>query len=85
MDEHERWWTVKETAGFFRVHEETIRLWLRSGRLRGACLSRKAGWRIDPQSAYEILNARGEPIAGAVVPAHEPVSRVGGITAEDGR
>ena len=69
MDAPERWWTVKETAAFFKVHPETIRLWLRAGRLRGTRLSRKGGWRVDPQSAYALLAATGEPVEGGVLPA----------------
>ena len=67
MDGHERWWTAKEAAAFFRVHPETIKVWLRRGRLRGTRLSNRAGWRVDPQSAYRLLAEGGEP--GGPLPA----------------
>ena len=36
--------TVNEAAGYLKVHPETVRVWLREGRIRGV----KAGfdWRI---------------------------------------
>ena len=38
--------TVNEVAERLRVHVDTVRIWLRSGRLKGKLLSRRAGWRI---------------------------------------
>jgi excisionase family DNA binding protein len=42
----ERLLTVAEIADYLDVTEETVRRWLRSGRIEGTLLSRKAGYRI---------------------------------------
>ena len=47
MPETDRLLTVSETADRLRLNPETIRRWLRDGRLSGVWLgSDKAGWRI---------------------------------------
>ena len=38
--------TVDEVAERLRVNAETVRRWLRLGKLKGAHLPNKAGWRI---------------------------------------
>lgn len=48
MDE-QRWLTVKQVAEQLQVHPETVRGWLRSGRLKGTRISRRAGWRVRPE------------------------------------
>ncbi len=58
----EKWLTVKQVSENLGVHEDTVRIWLRTGQLKGRLLSRRAGWRIaaadldafmreDPQTA----------------------------------
>ncbi len=58
----EQWLTVKQVSENLGVHEDTVRIWLRTGQLKGRLLSRRAGWRIaaadldafmreDPQTA----------------------------------
>lgn len=42
----ERWLTVEEIAELLRVDVETVRRWLRAGRLKGTLLGRKAGYRV---------------------------------------
>ena len=42
----ENWLTVEEVAEIAKVHEQTVRRWLRSGQLRGHLISRRAGYRI---------------------------------------
>ncbi len=71
----DQWLTVSEVADQLSVTEETIRRWLRDGRLDGVRLSRRAGWRIRPQSVTEMLErfalegvrapARGKELAAA--------------------
>lgn len=53
----ERYLTVPEVAEQLSVTEETVRRWLRDGRLEGVLLSRKAGWRIRPDSVEKMLEA----------------------------
>ena len=48
--------TVWDVANGMRIGEETVRRWLRSGKLRGICLSRKAGWRIRESDLYAFLD-----------------------------
>jgi excisionase family DNA binding protein len=49
--------TVSEVADRLRLKPETVRRWLRSGKLRGVSLgSDSAGWRV-PQSEVERLLA----------------------------
>ena len=49
--------TVSEVADRLRLKPETVRRWLRSGKLRGVSLgSDSAGWRV-PQSGVERLLA----------------------------
>ncbi|MDQ3656085.1 MAG: helix-turn-helix domain-containing protein [Chloroflexota bacterium] len=47
--------TVAEVAEQLSVTEETVRRWLRDGRLEGVRLSRRAGWRIRQSSVDELL------------------------------
>ncbi len=42
----EKWLTVKQVSENLGVHEDTVRIWLRTGQLKGRLLSRRAGWRI---------------------------------------
>lgn len=51
----ERYLTVPEVAEQLRVGEETVRRWLRAGRLEGVLLSRKAGWRVPQESVTKML------------------------------
>jgi excisionase family DNA binding protein len=53
---------VPEVAERFGVHVETVRLWLRSGRLRGTLLmSKQAGYRIPASEVERLLT--GQPPA----------------------
>ena len=44
--EQDRYLTVEQVAERLQVHEETVRRWLREGRLKGHLMSRRAGYRI---------------------------------------
>jgi excisionase family DNA binding protein len=57
--------TVPEVASQLSVTEETIRRWLREGKLEGIRLSRRAGWRIRPESVTRLLE--GFPTEGKLV------------------
>lgn len=49
--------TVAEVAEQLSVTEETVRRWLRDGKLEGIRLSRRAGWRIRQESVNVMLEA----------------------------
>jgi excisionase family DNA binding protein len=52
--------TVREVAEALRLHPDTIRDWLRAGRIRGVRLGGpRAGWRI-PRSEVDRLLREGE-------------------------
>lgn len=60
--------TVTEVAETLDVTEETVRRWLRSGRLEGTLLSRKAGWRIRPEAIEQMMeriDQEGKELAAA--------------------
>jgi len=57
--EESRMMKVNEVAARLRVDPETVRNWLRSGRLRGVRMGgRRAGWRI-PVAEVERLERGG--------------------------
>lgn len=41
-----------------RISIETVRLWLRSGRLRGRILNRRIGWRAERSEVLRFLAGR---------------------------
>jgi len=44
--DEERWYTVADIVEKLRVHEQTVRRWLREGDLRGYNFGGKSGYRI---------------------------------------
>ena len=52
----ERMLTVEDVAKQLQVHPETIRRWLREGRLDGYRISRRGGWRVRPESVEKMLD-----------------------------
>jgi excisionase family DNA binding protein len=56
----ERFLTVPEAADMLRIAPETVRRWLRSGRLKGVSLgSDRAGWRIPRSEVRRLLGLDG--------------------------
>lgn len=53
-DEQE-WLTPEEVAQRLKINEQTIRKWLREGRLRGSLLGRV--WRVSPTALTEFMQA----------------------------
>ena len=53
----ERWYTVEEIVDMLKVHEQTVRRWLRGGELRGVLLGRKAGYCIRASVLESFLDA----------------------------
>lgn len=59
--------TVVEVAEYFRVEPESVRRWLREGKLVGINLGRGPGWRIRMGDLEAFIDqrhtARGEVLA----------------------
>jgi excisionase family DNA binding protein len=59
MTDSDRLLTVSEAAERLRLNPETIRRWLRDGRLDGVWLgSDKAGWRISERDLDTFIHNR---------------------------
>jgi excisionase family DNA binding protein len=59
----EKFITVQDAAEQLQVHPQTVRLWLREGKLRGRLIGgRKSGYRI-PASEIERLLSPDEDLA----------------------
>lgn len=54
----ERFWTADKVVGLLRVHIVTVRVWLRTGQLRGVALSRKSGYRVAEADLAAFIWAR---------------------------
>jgi len=52
--------TVEEVARRLQVHEETVRRWLRDGKLKGVRLGRRAGWRVEESEYRRFLADESE-------------------------
>lgn len=51
----EQFLTVDDVATRLQIHPETVRRWLREGRLEGILMGRRGGWRIKPESVESLL------------------------------
>jgi excisionase family DNA binding protein len=49
--------TVREVAARLKVSTETVRIWLRKGRMRGNILSAPMGWRVPESEVQRVLLA----------------------------
>ena len=57
----EEWLTVQEAADRLKVTPETVRVWLRDGRLKGTQpMNRRVGWRISASEIERVL--RGDQV-----------------------
>ncbi|MDQ6674281.1 MAG: helix-turn-helix domain-containing protein [Chloroflexota bacterium] len=54
----ERYWRVPEVAERLRVDPETVRRWLRAGKLRGMLLSQQGGYRIPESEVRRFIAER---------------------------
>jgi excisionase family DNA binding protein len=52
----DQWLTVAQAAEIVQVHPETLRAWLRSGRIPATLLSRRAGYRIRASDLEAFLS-----------------------------
>ena len=54
--------TVTEVAERLRVHPETVRIWLRQGKIKGTRLGgTKAGYRIPSSEVARVLHGEDRP------------------------
>ena len=56
----ERWLTVGDIAERLRVHENTVRRWLRSGALTGRGFGGRTGYRVRESDLEKFLNESPE-------------------------
>lgn len=52
----ERWLTVAEICERLRVHEETVRRWLREGKLPGRAFGGRTGYRVRESDLEAFLS-----------------------------
>ena len=64
---NEQWLTVEDIVDLLKVHEQTVRRWLREGHLRGVLLGRKAGYRVRASDLEAFLAARDASDQGKAV------------------
>ena len=57
MDEG-RWLTVAEVVDMLRVHEQTVRRWIRDGQLRAYNIGGKSGYRVRGRDLDAFLEGR---------------------------
>jgi excisionase family DNA binding protein len=58
----DRFLTVPEAADLLRVHQQTVRVWLREGKLRGRLIGgRKSGYRIPASEIERLLSPDEAP------------------------
>lgn len=60
----ERWLTVAQVAELVQVHPETVREWLREGKLPGTLISRRAGYRVRASDVDRFLSGDLGPALG---------------------
>jgi excisionase family DNA binding protein len=60
----QEWLTVAQVAELVQVHPETVREWLRTGRLRGHLISRRGGWRVRRAEVERFLGGGEAPDPG---------------------
>jgi excisionase family DNA binding protein len=59
----DQWYTVEEIAKQLKVHEQTVRRWLRDGSLRGRSFGGKTGWRVRDRDLRAFLDVEPEKAA----------------------
>ncbi len=53
----QRWFDVAYIVNLLGVHPDTVREWLRDGRLQGRNFGGRTGWRISETALTDFLNA----------------------------
>lgn len=60
----DRWYTVAEIAAMLKIHEQTVRRWLREGDLRGYTFGGKSGYRVRARDLEAFLESRRQEPEG---------------------
>jgi excisionase family DNA binding protein len=63
----ERWYTVEEIVVMLKIHEQTVRRWIREGQLQAVMLGRKAGYRVRARDLEAFLAERETGLEGKAV------------------
>ena len=64
MSDAPQFLTVREVAERLRIPEDTLRIWLRHGRIRGFRPGgKKTGWRITESDLNEFIERRTNALA----------------------
>jgi excisionase family DNA binding protein len=58
MADRERWHTVQDVVEILKVHEQTVRRWIRTGELPAIALGDRAGYRISEDALREFTDQR---------------------------
>jgi excisionase family DNA binding protein len=53
-DAPERWYTIRQIVDALNVHEQTVRTWIKEGRLPAKLFGRRGGYRVRA-SDYEAF------------------------------
>jgi excisionase family DNA binding protein len=61
----ETWYTVEDIAQLLKVHPDTVRSWLRDGRLRGRNFGGRTGYRVRRSALDAFLADKPEGNAAA--------------------
>ncbi len=77
MDD-ERWFTVAEIAARLRVHEQTVRRWIKDGRLKAKGLGGRTGYRVRQVDLNDFLEREeGRTSMKGVLPDFENLPPAG--------
>jgi excisionase family DNA binding protein len=58
---NEAWYTVEEIAQLLKIHPDTVRGWLREGRMQGRNFGGRTGYRVRQSALDAFLDDRPEP------------------------
>jgi len=70
IDDQDPLLTVREVSEYLRIGTESIRRWLREGKLSGINLGRGSGWRIRKSDLTQLLVERSGPRQGRLQQDH---------------
>ncbi|MDP9358513.1 MAG: helix-turn-helix domain-containing protein [Chloroflexota bacterium] len=56
--EEERWYEVKDIVDMLKVHEQTVRRWIKQGDLPAVLFGRRGGYRIKASDLDAFLSTQ---------------------------
>jgi excisionase family DNA binding protein len=54
----EKWYNVNQVAEKFQVDPQTVRIWLRDGKLKGTRLGERGRWRVTESALINFANEK---------------------------